>query len=235
MRLFIIRHADPDYPNKTITADGHLEAKALAKRMTTLGLDRIYCSPLGRAQHTMQYTADSLKMKATVLDWTQEIESLAFKTTPPWPITCAWDIPGEVVLSQEKFPSHENWHTLSALEEFNSKEIFADLVQHSDAFIKTLGYERQGTKYKVVHPNVEKIAIFCHGGFGLTWLAHLLQIPLTIMWSGFWLSPSSVTTILFDQRSAEWATPRCIGLADTSHLYEAGLAIKPRGIKANFE
>lgn len=30
MRLYIIRHADPDYPNNTITPEGHLEAQALA-------------------------------------------------------------------------------------------------------------------------------------------------------------------------------------------------------------
>ncbi len=29
MRLYIIRHADPDYPNNTITPEGHLEAQAL--------------------------------------------------------------------------------------------------------------------------------------------------------------------------------------------------------------
>lgn len=235
MRLFIIRHADPDYPNNTITPDGHLEAKALAKRMGKLGLDRIYCSPLGRAIHTMQYTADALNMEATTLEWTKEMDSLAFKTPSTWPITCAWDIPGEVILSQEHLPSHQDWHTLSDLKDLNANEVFEELIQHSDEFLKTLGFERQGRRYRVVRPNTENVAVFCHGGFGLTWLAHLLQIPLTLMWSGFWLPPTSVTTILFDQRSPEWATPRCIGLSDTSHLYEAGLAIKPRGIKANFE
>ena len=62
MRLYIIRHADPDYPNRTITDKGHLEAQALAKRLASQGLDRIYSSPLGRAIHTAQYTADTLKM-----------------------------------------------------------------------------------------------------------------------------------------------------------------------------
>jgi len=235
MRLFIIRHADPDYPNNTITPDGHLEAKALAKRLAKLGLDRIYCSPLGRARDTMQYTADALGMQATILDWTQELSSLTFKNTLPWPNTCAWDIPGEVILNQQPLPTQQDWHTLSHLENLHAKETFEDLIQHSDDFLKTLGFERQGSRYRVLNPNVEKVALFCHGGFGLTWLAHLLQIPLTIMWSSFWLSPTSVTTILFDQRSLEWATPRCLGLGDTSHLYEAGLPIKPRGIKANFE
>lgn len=235
MKLFIIRHADPDYPNKTITPDGHLEAQALAKRMVKLGLDRIYCSPRGRALHTMQYTADALNMKATILDWTQELDSLSFKAVSPWYIDVAWEIPGEVLLNQKTLPSHHDWYTQSDLKALNAKEVFEDLIQHSDEFLKTLGLERQGTRYQIVRPNVEKVAVFCHGGFGVTWLAHLLQIPLTIMWAGFWLAPASVTTILFDKRSPEWATPRCIGLGDTSHLYEAGLEIKPRGIKGNFE
>ena len=40
--------------------------------------------------------------------------------------------------------------------------------------------------------------------------------------------------ILFDERSDQWAVPRCIGLADVSHLYQAGLPVQPSGIKANF-
>jgi probable phosphoglycerate mutase len=55
------------------------------------------------------------------------------------------------------------------------------------------------------------------------------------MWSGFWLPPSSVTTVLFEERSAEWAVPRCIGLGDVSHLHMAGLGVQPSGIKANFD
>lgn len=235
MRLYIIRHADPDYPNNTITAAGHLEAKALAKRLKEQGLDRIFVSPLPRAIHTMQYTAEALGLKADTLDWTQELSVLRFKNTPAWPITCAWDIPAEVILDRDPLPSHKDWHTIPELKEFAAREIFDELIAHSDEFLRALGFERHGTKYKILRPSTEKVAVFCHGGFGLTWLAHLLNIPLTIMWSSFWLSPSSVTTILFDQRSPEWAVPRCIGLADTSHLYEAGLEVRPRGIKANFE
>ncbi|MCA1595762.1 MAG: histidine phosphatase family protein, partial [Chloroflexi bacterium] len=58
MRLYIIRHADPDYPNNTITEDGHKEARALADRLAAEKLDRIYCSPMGRAIDTARYTAD---------------------------------------------------------------------------------------------------------------------------------------------------------------------------------
>jgi len=41
--------------------------------------------------------------------------------------------------------------------------------------------------------------------------------------------------MLFDERSPEWAVPRCIGLGDVSHLYAAGLQVQARGIMANFD
>jgi probable phosphoglycerate mutase len=77
--------------------------------------------------------------------------------------------------------------------------------------------------------------MFCHGGFGLMWLAHLLEIPFPLVWAGFWLPPSSVTTVLFEERSSAWSVPRCIGLGDVAHLYAAGLPVSPAGIMANFD
>jgi probable phosphoglycerate mutase len=40
---------------------------------------------------------------------------------------------------------------------------------------------------------------------------------------------------LFDERSPEWAVPRCIGLGDVSHLYAAELPVQARGIIAHFD
>lgn len=235
MRLYIIRHADPDYENNTITADGHKEAKALAKRMASIGLDRIYCSPMGRAIDTMKYTAELLGLDYNIEHWTKELwPELTLEQTPWGNQIMAIDVPGEVVRCGEDMPTHQNWHQCSVLENYKLRDVFEALKRNSDSFLARLGYEREGGRYRCIKPNQEKIAVFCHGGFGLTWLAHLLEIPVSLMWSGFWLSPSSVTTILFDERSTEWAVPRCIGLGDVSHLYEAGLSVKPRGIVANY-
>ncbi len=96
MRLYIIRHADPDYPNNTITAQGRREAEALAKRLATVGLNRIYSSPLGRALDTMRYTADRLGLEPTVEEWTAELSEWRLDQTP-WGRLAAWDIPGEIV------------------------------------------------------------------------------------------------------------------------------------------
>jgi probable phosphoglycerate mutase len=84
-----------------------------------------------------------------------------------------------------------------------------------------------------VKPNRDRIAVFSHAGFALTWLSVLLEIPVTLVWSGFFLPPSSVTTILFEERSADWVVPRCTGLGDVSHLYAAGLAVGTVGLEGN--
>lgn len=233
MRLYIIRHAEPDYANDTITSNGHLEAQALGERMTAERIDRIFCSPLGRAIDTMKYTSGNLNMSYSIEEWLKEIPDLHIKESP-WGAIHAWDIPGESIRGEEFFHTHTNWFQHSLLSTTRAKEKFEELRLNSDDFLKRCGYERDGGRYRCIEPNSDKIAVFCHCGFALAWLAHLLEIPLSIMWSGFWLSPASVTTVLFEERSKEWAVPRCLGMGDVSHLYKAGLPVRPRGITANF-
>lgn len=96
MRLYIVRHAEPDYTNDTITADGHLEAKALGERLAEEGLDKIFCSPLGRAIDTMKYTSRDLKISYNIEEWIKEIPDLGLKESP-WGSIPAWDIPGESI------------------------------------------------------------------------------------------------------------------------------------------
>jgi broad specificity phosphatase PhoE len=234
MRIYIIRHADPDYANHTITAPGHLEAAALVRRLEREGIEQIYCSPLPRAIHTMQYTADRLQLEPVILPWTAELAGWHVEGRQGGQIA-AWDTDGELLRQRKPYPTGDDWHRLGPFQqgEFDAK--FNELTEHSDQFLESLGYRREGGVYRIVQPNRRKIAVFCHLGFGMTWLAHLLELPVPKMWSGFWKAPSSVTTVLMDERSSEFAVPRCLGWGDTSHLYEAGLPISSQGIKANFD
>lgn len=56
MLLYIIRHGDPIYAPDSLTPKGHLQAAALAKRLAVHGLDKIFASPLVRAQQTAKPT-----------------------------------------------------------------------------------------------------------------------------------------------------------------------------------
>jgi broad specificity phosphatase PhoE len=233
MRVYIIRHADPDYENNTITASGHLEAQALARRFVRQGVDLIYSSPFTRAVETMQYTANALGLVPEILEWTAELTE--WKIDRKWGAMYAFDLAGEVIRGAQQLPGHDSWHLTTPLDDPLFREKYSALQEHSDAFLTAHGYQRHGGRYRVLQPNRKKIAVFCHNGFGLTWLAHLLEIPVSLIWSGFWLAPSSVTTILFDERSPEWAVPRCLEVGDTSHLYAEGLPIQSRGLLSNRE
>lgn len=229
MRLYIIRHAEPDYENQTITEAGHREAAALADRLAPLGLARIFCSPKGRALDTMRYTADRVHLEPVVEEWLQE--------WPHWYVDTAqagrmavWDVPGELIRGQGELPTRETWHETPPLDEPVFREQFADVRAHSDDFLRRLGYERVEGRYRAAAPTEERIAVFCHMGLGLVWLAHLLEFPLSLVWSGFWLPPSSVTTVVWERRSREWAVPRCLGVGDVSHLAAAGLPVSGSGL-----
>ena len=72
MLLYIIRHGDPIYEPDSLTEKGRLQAQALARRLAVHGLDRIYASPLIRAQQTARPTCELLHKEAVILPWTSE-------------------------------------------------------------------------------------------------------------------------------------------------------------------
>jgi len=240
-----------------LTEHGHLEAKALAERLAS-GIvqrvpSRLYSSPMGRARATSKYVEDALNLTAEVEEWTKELSDWGRISSgglgkPGEGGLALWDIPGEFIRSFEpSLTSDSQWDLFEDMA--SVREDYNQLCAHSDSFLARHGYVREGGKYRILKPSEDQIAVFCHGGFGLTWLAHLLQIPVSLIWSSFHLPPSSVTTVLFDQRSDDYATPRVIGLGDVSHLYKAGLEIpmsryekpnpysnnpRPSGVKGNF-
>jgi probable phosphoglycerate mutase len=234
MRLYIIRHADPDYPNNTITEAGHAEAEALARRLEREGITRIYSSPMGRALDTMRYTAQRLGIEPGVEPWMRELMELRMPDGPCEGFM-TWDLHGEIIRSDPHHARSMPWHCLPPMDKAEYREAVERVNRHSDALLGSLGYHRDNGRYRVEQTSTDRVAVFCHNGLALTWLSHLLEIPLALIWSGFWLAPSAVTVVLFDQRSEQWAVPRCLCVGDTSHLYATGLAVRPRGIKGNFD
>jgi broad specificity phosphatase PhoE len=234
MRLYIIRHADPNYELDTITLEGHLEARALAERMAKENLTHIYCSPLGRAIATCKYTAEKTGLTPIIEKWSCEVPD-CFIEREPWGKISAWDTPGELIRENTPWPSHIDWHRIDPKGALHINRKFTEIATCSDQFFARHGYVRDAGRYRIEKSNRERIALFCHNGLALFWLSHLLEIPLGLMWSGFWHAPTSVTTILFDERSEKWAVPRALCVGDCSHLYAANLPVRPRGIITNYD
>jgi probable phosphoglycerate mutase len=235
MRLYIIRHADPDYPNNTLTAAGHLEATALARRMASHGLDAIYSSPMPRAHITAQYTADLTKLPISVQDWLVEVAGFDYMPDPlDEGMMPAWDIPGEILRENDAYLNWETWDKTPPFDAPIYRETFHAFAEASDAMLARHGCIREGRRYRIEQDNRQQIAAYCHNGTALLWLCLLLHIPPALVWSSFWHAPSAVTTVLFECRSEHHAVPRCLSVGDTRHLYEARLPIQPRGIRGNY-
>lgn len=216
MRLDLIRHAEPDYEHDDLTPAGHLEAEALARRYASAPPTHLYRSALGRAITTAAYVARATgrtpieEARLNELDWHVQ--------DPEFGRLSAWDVPGEKVRAS---------HLPGAVEAF--APAIAELHAFADGLLARHGYRREGRRYAVTARNDEHLAIVCHGGVALTWLPHLLDLPVDRFWCGFWLPPCSVTTIVLEEHSATWATPRCTALGDVSHLVAAGLPTSPSG------
>ncbi len=223
MILYVIRHADPIYSPDSLTEKGKRQAEALGRRLSVHGLDRIYSSPMNRAQMTAKPAAELLGKKIEILDWTSE--DLAGKymgfNDPErgggW--TWTFGINPTRFKTEENLALGDKWYEGYPFNQSKAKEGYEIISAESDKFMESLGYKREGLKYKILNPTDEKIAVFCHYGFGTTWLSHLLGMNPIVFWSTFDINHSGVTIINFPNHSDGYTAPKVLALSDISHYY----------------
>ena len=228
MRLYIIRHGDPDYDNDSLTSLGKRQAEALARRFVLNEPDLIYSSPLGRAVETARPTCELLGKQMRILDWTSE--SAAYEqmyvqegADTRW----CWAKQNIIYKNNETVRLYDEWY--KADEEFSStaaRECVTRIGRHSDEFLEELGYRRDGCVYKIIKPSDLSVAVFCHQGFGLTWYSHLLQIPPHIVWGSFDVSHTGVTMFYFENFENGITAPKCLMMSDLSHIMSDRLPMK---------
>lgn len=217
MKILIVRHADPDYSIDSLTPKGHREAELLSKRLTKLDVKEFYVSTLGRARVTADYTLNKLNRKPIVCEWLKEFPVRINKPNEKDEI--AWDWLPKDWTGDDRFYNISDWLNTPAMLEGNVKEEYTRVVLELDNVIKKHGYERKGRYYKAVNPNEDTIVLFCHFGVECVLLSHLLGISPMLLWHGFCAAPSSVTTIVTEEREKGIAYFRVGAFGDISHLY----------------
>ena len=226
MILYIIRHADPIYNPDSLTELGHRQAEALARRLAVNGLDKVYSSPNMRAQMTAQPVCETLGLEYTIENWMSE--DLAWRD-----FSCEFE-PGRYSwtfqrqnnkLKYDNAPC-EKWYDSQYFSVTNAKEGYKRISECSDEFTGRLGYIREKGAYKITRANDDRIAAFCHQGFGTIWLSYLLDIPPNIFLSSFDISHSGVTILEFKNYQDGYTAPKCLCLSDISHIYQSGLPMK---------
>lgn len=220
MKLIIIRHGDPDYEKDSLTEKGWREAELLSRKLITMEVKNFYMSPLGRAQDTASITLKKLGRDAKILPWLKEfyapVIDEAGKERIPWD----W-LPAEWT-SIEDYYDKDRWHSAHIMRSGRVAEETMCVNEGLDELLKKHGYERNGNLYQAVEANNDTIILFCHFGVQCIMLGHLLGISPMVLWQGFCATPSSVTTLITEERRKGIAYFRLNSFGDVSHLYAAG-------------
>lgn len=220
MLLYIIRHGEPDYSRDCLTERGWKQAEAVGRRLAKCGITRVYASPMGRARETAQPLCRELGLEAQIEDWAHEIHSKHLFTTYP-------DGTPQSVSRLQNTIFRENGNmNRSFAEAFDCpgmrqtrmKDALEYLERDGNEFLARLGYREENGVYRIVEPNEERAALFCHAAMGRAWIASLLRIPLHIMWASFTYELTGVTLLEFRNNADGFTAPTCIYYGDCSHL-----------------
>jgi probable phosphoglycerate mutase len=211
-----------------LTELGHQQAAALVDRFCKYGLDEIYCSTSIRAQMTAQPTAQALGLEIKLCPWAHEI--LTFDDM------CVYDAEGKRrwAFGQQYIKEQFNRPDVLALgEKWYTHPLFADtrfgtgeerIDREVDTFFLGLGFrhDRQNNCFEKVGETKERVALFAHQGFGLSFLSSVLGIPYPLVATHMNISHSSVSVIHFDESQPK-IFARLLQLANDSHLYHNDL------------
>lgn len=220
MKLLIIRHADPDYSVDSLTPQGRIEAELLSQRLCKMDIKAFYVSVLGRAKDTAEYTLKKLNRKAIECEWLKEFSAVIDK--PNRKQSILWDWRPKDWTGTDEFFNINDWYKPQAMANGNVIEEYRRVTNEFDKVLKNHGYERNGRYYNAVNANEDTIAFFCHFGVECVLLSHLLGISPMLLWHGFCAAPSSVTSVVTEEREKGIAYFRVGAFGDTSHLYSGG-------------
>lgn len=221
MKLLIIRHAEPDYAVDGLTAKGRFEADLLSRRLAKLtDVTAIYQSPLGRARLTAEYTLKRMHREAETLPWLAEFRGKAFDEMAGRERIC-WDYRREQWADDPAMYHEDTWSREPLFTGGTVDDIWQETCQGVDQLLLRHGYRRDGLYWRCDDNRKDTILLFCHFGIGSAVLAHLLGVSPMPIWHGFCAQPSSVTTVVTEERRKGEIQFRCCGFGDVSHLYAA--------------
>ncbi len=220
MLLYVIRHGDPCYDPDSLTPLGQRQAEAVGRRLAQVGITRVYSSPLVRAQQTAQPLCELLRLQPTIEDWTSESHAWkhftqTYNGRQNWTF---WQPNTKLRSPQNRKLDDQHFDQCDCYADLNLKQAYQYLIQGSDDFLKRHGYQREDGVYRILQPNDERIALFCHEGFSMHWFPFLLAIPPHLFWASFAITHTGVSVFQFENTDDGYTAPRALCIDDTSHL-----------------
>lgn len=226
MRILIVRHGDPDYEHDSLTEKGWREADYLSDLIYKMdsehkdGNTYYYSSPYGRAWNTASQAMKKLDRTAEVLPWIREFDIMIDRPDDTTRKRIPWDWLPQDWTQDQRFYHGDQWFKNERMEGGNVGEEYRKVTDQFDALLAKHGYRREGGNYYIVEkPNHDTIVLFCHFGVESVLLSHIWGVSPMVVWHGFCAQPSSVTTIVTEERRKGVASLRMLAFGETNHLY----------------
>jgi probable phosphoglycerate mutase len=224
MLLYIVRHGDPIYVTDTLTDRGRAQAEAVGQRMADVGINRIFTSPMGRARETAAPACRLLGLEAEVEEWAHEVEEERLTPYPDGKLKSVTALPSYLLRENGNINiPYERGTECAGFRESRMAEVMPVIAERGRDFLERLGYREENGVYRILTPNEDRVAIFCHSVLARAWISTMLHIPVHLMWADFAYTHTGVTVLEFPNHESGFTAPRCLCYSDISHLYKAGL------------
>jgi len=201
MNIYLVRHADPDYENDSLTGVGRQEARRLAEYLKDIPFTHLYSSPMGRARETCEPIAKLCGVEPVVLPWLHELNGFDGEF---W----VWCISAKDLAARPELAGHIE----SVMRE--QKEA---LMAEWKNLLAGHGYAFDDGVYRVTSNGNPVVGVFAHAGLILTLLSGLLGWPLPLTYAYLDYKPSAITHLKITGES-DWAVMRVISVNSRPHL-----------------
>ena len=221
MRIMLVRHAEPDYSVDSLTPRGWREAELLSRRLIRLKrVEAFYVSPLGRARDTASVTLKKLGAEAETLPWLQEFRGRAVDPATGKP-RIAWDFPPRLFEACPELMLPERWLQTPYFAGTDTPAVWAETKAGMTALLARHGYAPDGVLWRCDDNRRGIIVLFCHFGIAMAIVGFLTGISPFALWHATCMAPSSVTTLVSEEREKGLVWWRCEQIGDVSHLAAA--------------
>ena len=230
MKILIIRHAEPDYPNNTLTEKGFVEAEYLSEKLLKSNITHIYSSPLNRAVLTAKPTAEKINKDIKICDWLTEFEGKIILDDEK---RISWNVLPEIWQKEKEIFNINTFKESKLYSSANTPQQYEYVIKKFDEVLENHGAKRENIIYKGENNN-DIIAIFCHFALGMVLSSHLTGISPVLLWQSMFLPTSSVTEFVTEERKKGEFVFKCKQMGDTSHLYIKNEPVSNSGLYYEF-
>ena len=160
--------------------------------------------------------------EAEVLPWLREFDVLIDRPDRSDIKKISWDWLPQDWTAEPRFYDKDKWYKNERMAAGKVEDAYREVTEQFDALIEKHGYRREGGYYRAERPNHDTIAMFCHFGVESVILSHIMGVSPMPLWHHTCAAPTSVTTLVTEERREGIAVFRMLAFGETTHLYMHG-------------